>query len=46
MIQTRELVEMRPEIGQLKQREALENGIAGDENDGDVDFSDNKLSRC
>ena len=46
-MQTRELMEMRSEIGQLK-REALENSddIAGDERDGDVDFSDNKLSRC
>ena len=42
-MQTRELVEMRREIGQLK-REALENSddIAGDESDGDVDFGDSK----
>ena len=39
---------MRRAVGQLKCLEALENSddIAGDEGDGDIDFHDNKLSRC
>jgi hypothetical protein len=48
MIQTGEPVEMRRGAGQLKRREVLENrnDVAGDEGEGDVDFHDNKLSRC